>query len=173
VLMEELPIREAIKQLNLNGRANGQLNLKVEANGLDDEIMSLQAAKSLALFVFNEATCKYGQDLKNEQQISCLLSDVFTDIYLMDSVLSRVSRLKSENGSAAVSRLIAKAFCAEKVYELSASARKILCSLADSVSEAELKTFNRLSKRALLNSNLPSLKQRIAEDLYERGQYSY
>ncbi|MCG8604438.1 acyl-CoA dehydrogenase family protein, partial [bacterium] len=108
-LMEELPIRESIKQLNLNGRANGRFKSKEPANGLDEEIRSLQAAKSLALYVFNEATCRFGQDLKNEQQISCMLSDVFTDIYLMDSVLSRVCRQNSENGSAEISRVIAKA----------------------------------------------------------------
>ena len=84
-LMEELPIREKIKE---NG--NWLTGMDDHLDVLSKEKRGIEAAKAAVLYVFNETICKYGQDLPNEQQVGSLLSDLFSDIYLVDSVHKRV-----------------------------------------------------------------------------------
>ena len=60
-LMEELPVREAIKEISAF-MSNSQLKLK--DNTLAEECQAIETAKRLALFLFNEALCRFGQDLK-------------------------------------------------------------------------------------------------------------
>ena len=77
-LMEELPIREAIREIS-DFMSNGQLKLKDDT--LAEECHSIETAKRFALYLFNEALCKYGQDLKHEQQLTEIIADIFMDIY--------------------------------------------------------------------------------------------
>jgi len=81
-LMEELPIRESIRDIS-DFMSNGQLKLKDDT--LAEECHSIETAKRFVLYLFNEALCKYGQDLKHEQQLTEIIADIFMDIYTAES----------------------------------------------------------------------------------------
>ena len=78
-LMEELPIRESIQQIEdyLATDPNGKNTSDGE---LDHEIQMLKAGKMLGLYLFHEALCEYGQDLKHEQQLTEILANILIDI---------------------------------------------------------------------------------------------
>jgi hypothetical protein len=96
-LMEELPIREKIQQIEdyLATDPNGKNKPEGE---LDHEIQMLEAGKMLGLYLFHEALCEYGQDLKHEQQLTEILANIFIDIYTAESTISRV-RQNIESGN--------------------------------------------------------------------------
>lgn len=169
-LMEELPIRETVKMLR--AKKSGVKNQATDVLG--QEKQALEVAKSLVLYVFNEAICRFGQDLKNEQQVGSWLSDMFMDIYLMDSVLSRASQRFKSIGYDPIWAAIARTLSAEKVHRVTTASRKILCSLLENnVLEKALKDLNTFLDKLLLNTNVIELKKQIAEDFCERGRYSY
>lgn len=173
-VMEELPIREAVKNLEAQKLRIKNQASKGAGDALEQEKQALEVAKSLVLYVFNEAICKFGQDLKNEQIVGSLLSDLFMEIYVMDSVLSRVSQRVATKEVDATWIAIARALCAEKFYDVATSAQKILCSLLENKSlERSLKDVEVFLNNTLLKTDIITLKQKIAEDLYENGEYEF
>jgi alkylation response protein AidB-like acyl-CoA dehydrogenase len=163
-LMEELPIREAVKKIRDQKSA---VSAKA-TDGLGDEKRALEVAKSLVLYVFNEAICKFGQDLRNEQQIGAMLSDLFTDIYLMDTVLSRVSQRFETKGYDSTWFAATRTICAEKLRGIAAASRTALCSILEkNALEKALKDVNAHLDKMLLNTNIVELKKQIAEDFYD------
>lgn len=168
-LMEELPIRAAIKDL-AHDAWDGRLSVHENDPVLGEDKRALEIAKALALYVFNEAICRFGQDLKNEQQLGTLLSDMFTDIFVMESVLSRVTYDSRNNGTHANWLAIARAYCAEKMYDVIMASRKIICAtLEHKALEKGLEDLHVFESQMLLNTNLFALKAQIAEDLYGKG----
>ncbi|RMD88878.1 MAG: acyl-CoA dehydrogenase [Calditrichaeota bacterium] len=172
-LMEELPVRESVKKIKPDGTSEMARSLQSE-DPLYEEKLALEAAKELVLFVFNEAICEFGQDLRNEQQVAILLSDMFTDIYLMDSVLSRITQHFKSNGLDSIKLAVARTLCAERLPGLINSSRKILSAFyKDKYLQKALKQISSFEERLLLKTNVIELKRVIAEDLYETGGYHY
>ena len=86
ILMEEIPFREEI------GKINSILN-----KGYPDwdspyinEALVVESAKRLAIELFHEALCEFGQDLKHEQMLTELIADILIDIFTTESTLVRV-----------------------------------------------------------------------------------
>ncbi len=172
-LMEELPVRESVKKIKPDGTSEMARSLQSE-DPLYEEKLALEAAKELVLFVFNEAICEFGQDLRNEQQVAILLSDMFTDIYLMDSVLSRITQHFKSNGLDSIKLAVARTLCAERLPGLINSSRKILSAFyKDKYLQKALKQISSFEERLFLRTNVIELKRVIAEDLYETGGYHY
>ena len=109
-LMEELPFREAIREID-NFMSNGELDLDNEK--LSKECQTIEMAKRFVLFIFNEALCKYGQDLKHEQQLTEIFADNFMDIYSAESTVVRAQKIMVSNSPEPTVVDIAKVFTAE------------------------------------------------------------
>ena len=75
-LTDELPIRESIRDIDRF------LKSKVSAKDalLSDEYKTVEAAKKLALLLFDRSVSEYAQDLKNEHQVVEMLSDIFLSL---------------------------------------------------------------------------------------------
>ncbi len=163
-------IREAIKKIP--DTAAGKLP-KFDGP-LAAEMRALEAAKSLALLLFNRALIRYGQDLMNHQQLGELLSDVFTAVYAMDSILSRVRQNLKSNGDDEMRLKIARTFCAETLHQLGSRVeRGILSLLSGRTLEENLKQVRALREQMVLAYDIFALKDEIAEDLYAHGQYRF
>lgn len=165
-LMEELPIREKIKE-----NSNGSLTKTIDSEDvLSREKRGLEVAKGAVLYVFNEVICKYGQDLTNEQQVGSLLSDLFMDIYLVDSVLKRAIQRFAASGVDQNWLAIASAFSAEKFYEITLSCKKIVSSiLGNKALKNAISDLSTFETKMHLTTNVFELKRQIAEDLYEKN----
>ena len=169
-ILEELPIREAIKKIP--GAAAGKLP---EFDGpLAAEMRALEAGKSLALLLFNQALIRYGQDLLNHQMMGELLSDIFIAVYAMDSTLSRVKQNLKSSGDDEMPLKIARAFCAETLHKLGNRVEQgILSLLSGKALEENLKQARTLRDQMVLAYDVFALKNEIAEVLYAHGHYRF
>ena len=168
-LTEELPIRSRIKENEalLNGAS-----VKIESDILRPEKTALEYAKAITLYVFNESIIRFGQALRHEQQLGEILADMFTDVYVMDSVLARVTQYVEKNDYESNRICIAQIGTVQATQRVTSNARTALLSI---VSEHELDKaltdLEKLSRPAGLRLNLFELRRKLAESLYEHRKY--
>lgn len=166
-ILEEIPIRGKIKQID--DFLDSRKKLFTDTY-LDHERELIEAEKFLTLFVFNEALCEYGQDLKHQHHLVEDLADSFIDLYTLDSTAGRLFN-KSQD-------------------DVLLSILKVL------ISEASLSLLNRarLGLNAIYNGQVPkniadklekfqtcmvpkidvhALKNQIAEYVYSQKQYPF
>ncbi len=168
-LTEELPIRDRIKQNEalLNGAA-----VKIESEILRAEKTALEYAKAVTLYVFNESIIRFGQALRHEQQLGELLADMFTDVYVMDSILARVSQYVEKNDYEANRINIAQISTALGTQRITTNARTALLSIENEHEmDKALTDLEALSRPAGLRLNLFELRRKLADSLYEHGKY--
>ena len=165
-LTEELPIREKIKEVKklLDGKTP-----QIKSDVLPEEKIAYEYAKAVTLYLFNESIIKYGQGLKNEQQLMEILADSFTDLYIVDSVLRRITQNEKRDQDWLA---IGKVSTAIRVRRIAGSAKVALLSILDGDElEKALEDLAQLSKGTELRNNLFSLKRQLAESLYDKGEY--
>ena len=169
--LEELPIRDAIK--TIPDVLNGNLP-KIESDLLVAEKLSLEVAKAAMLYVFDETICRYGQGIRQEQQMGEMLADGFMAIFVVDSVLSRISQNHRNGNNDPVWRKIGQLITAETMYNLTSNIRRAVCNLfRDEELEQSFKDLEIYLKHMLLPTDVFLLKREIAEDLYEHGYYRF
>jgi hypothetical protein len=172
-LLEELPIREGIQEIDkfLKTDSNGSDNVKGE---LVHEIQMLEAGKKLALYLFHEALCEYGQDLKHEQQLTEILANIFIDIYTAESTISRVQQNMNDGSTDRIPLYIAKVFAAE------ASIRLLNMALTgmNGIYKGHLKNsivdkLKNFQVRMLPKIDIIALKRIIADHIYSKQAYPF
>ena len=169
-IMDELPIRAAIKKIP--DMAMGKIS---DFDGpLASEMRAVEIGKSLSMLIFNQALIKYGQDLMNHQQLGELLSNLFIDIYGMDSVVSRVNQALKKSVTDKVWIKIAKTHCTEKIYGICNSVELGVHSILDGHDlDLTLKLIESLRNQIHLPYDVFKMKSEIAEDLYTHGEYRF
>lgn len=172
-LLEELPIRQSIQEIEdyLQTDPNGKNEV---AGKLDHEIQMLEAGKKLALYLFHEALCEYGQDLKHEQQLTEILANIFTDIYTAESTISRVQQNMEAGNNDRIPLYIAKVFAAE------ASIRLLNMALTgmNGIYKGNLKNsiidkLKNFQVRMLPKINIIGMKRLIADHIYSKQAYPF
>ena len=164
-----MPIRGKIKENEalLNGA-----NVQIESNILRPEKTALEYAKAIVLYVFNESIIRFGQALRHEQQLGELLADMFTDVYIMDSVLARVTQYVEKNDYESNRMCIAQIGTAQATQRITSSARTALLSIVNEHElDKALTDLEKLSRPAGLRLNLFELRRKLADSLYEHGKY--
>jgi len=169
-ILEELPLREMIRKIS--DMAAG--NLTKFKGPLAPEMNAVEIGKTLALLLFNQALVKYGQDLMNHQQLGELLSNLFIDIYAMDSTVSRVNQSLNNGKTDETWMKIATAFCAEKIYQICNKIEMGIHSLlTGSDLEKNIEQIRILRDKIDLHCDIFKMKSEIAEDLYAHGEYRF
>ena len=168
-LTEELPIRSKIKQ---NEKLLKGTPIQIESEILRAEKTVLEYSKAVTLYIFNESIIRFGQALRHEQQLGELLADMFTDVYIMDSVLARVSQYVEKNGYEANRINIAQISTALGTQRITTNARTALLSIENEHEiDKALTDLEILSRPAGLRLNLFELRRKLADSLYEHGKY--
>ena len=170
-LMEELPIREAIADID-KFMSNGELKLDNEI--LSTECQTIEIAKRFILFIFNEALCKYGQDLKHEQQLTEIIADAFMDIYCAESTVVRARKIMMSDSPEPTVVDIAKVFTTEMVNRLISQLHTAINAINDGESSLNIdQKVNEFESRLRLSTNVIKLKRNIANYVYEKNKYPY
>ena len=170
-LMEELPIREAIREIS-DFMSNGQLKLKDDT--LAEECHSIETAKRFALYLFNEALCKYGQDLKHEQQLTEMIADIFMDIYTAESTVVRARKIMASNSPEPNVINIAKIFTTEMSNRIMSNVHTAITAIHDGPPSPLLdQKISEFEDRMRLRTNVISLKRKIAKHVYNNNGYPY
>ncbi|MGH1365328.1 MAG: acyl-CoA dehydrogenase family protein [Calditrichia bacterium] len=164
-LIDELPLRQRVRQIH-----NGAERKVAGMSPLAAEVDALEIAKQLTIYLFNQALVTLGKDLLNQQQIVELLSNLFIDIYAMDSSICR-ARQHPEN---TVHTKIVKAFCVERILDVGHRVELALYSIfGGSRLEKALGRLYSSKEQMNLKYNVFKLKQEIAEHLYSNQTYCY
>ena len=170
-LMEELPIREAIREIP-DFLSNGQLKLKDDT--LAEECHSIETAKRFALYLFNEALCKYGQDLKHEQQLTEIIADIFIDIYTAESTVVRARKIMASASPEPNVVNIAKIFTTEMSNRIMSNVHTAITAIHDGPPSPLLdQKISEFEDRMRLRTNVISLKRKIANHVYDKNGYPY
>jgi len=171
VLMEEISLRNFLKDLDdfIDADLDDTLDdhLTIEKHGLE-------VAKKLSVLIFQEALCEFGQDLKHEQQLGEALADIFTLIFTAGSVISRVQQTLSSNGTSNMSLIIAKINTAESLLEIKLFTRICLNRIFKGTIPSGINTsIQSLKTMMTLNTDTISLKQTLADYMYEQKEYPF
>ena len=168
VLMEEISLRDIIKTKEL-------IN-SVVANDrelLSEYILGIEAAKIMVVLIFHEALCQFGQDLKHEQQLSEILSNMFTLLYTMESVICRAKQISPSTKSNLMAD-IARVHVAESLLDLSKFAFKCLNRIFQSNIPSEILTnINALQGKIQLSTDTISLKRELADYVLAEKKYPF
>lgn len=168
-LLEELGIRDAARMVD-----DFMEKPPVKDGLLSEEADSIETGKRLALFLFHEALCEYGQDLKHEQQLTEILADIFTDLYTAESVVKRVQDGAESESVDPSTVKIAKVYTAEMVIRLLNKALAGLNGIYKGhMSEDMIGHLRKFQARMLLNTDIIGLKREIAEHSYLKKNYPY
>lgn len=169
-LTEELPFRGAIRNIDsfLNEKPSS------DTSEFSKEFDSVESAKKLALYLFNESLIAFGQDLKNEHQVMEMLADIFTDIYSAESAIIRTKKIMDSDNPIPTTKDISIVFISEMVGRIITKTHSILNTLYDgSVSEDIIAKVSKFEKRMRLPVNAVQLKRNIAEYVFDQKKYPY
>jgi len=170
-LMEELPIREAIADID-KFMSNGELKLDNEM--LSTECQIIETTKRFVLFIFNEALCKYGQDLKHEQQLTEIFADSFMDIYAAESTVVRARKIMVSDSPEPTVIDVAKVFTTEMVNRLISQLHIATNAINDGENSTHInQKVDEFESRIKLSTNTIKLKRNIANYVYEKNKYPY
>ena len=170
-LMEEIPIREAINEIETY-MSNGEI--KVENDLLAEECHSIETAKRFALYLFNEGLCKYGQDLKHEQQITEIIADIFTDIYSAEGIVVRSQKIMDSDSPDSSVIDIAKVYTAEMVNRIMSLTHIVIAAIyTNNPSSLVDQKIIEFENRMRLKTNVIGLKRKIAQNVFESNGYPY
>jgi len=170
-LMEELPVQQAIRDID-KFMSNGEL--KDDNGTLLSESNVVETAKRLALFLLDEGLCKFGQDLKHQQQVADILANIFMDIYVAESTILRAKKMLTNPNTHHSVEDIAKIFVAEMSQRMIPDAEKALKAIYNgSLDPVSLEKLNSFRNRMYLQTNTIGLKTKVADYAYTKNGYSY
>ena len=170
-LMEELPIREKIKETVqiLNGK-----RVDVDESTLTEQQRALAYAKHLTLYLLNKALIRYGQDLLNEQQVGEILSDMIIKIFLMNTTLSRIEQILATGQKETIFSNITKVLIAEGSIEICGLAKRAITHIENpNQLDAALKGIRFFENQMDIKTDIISHKQNIADYLYRQQKYPF
>ena len=171
VLTEEILLRDLLKDLDSFLLSN---NHKDNKDIFSIEKHAVEAAKRLAVLIFQEALCEFGQDLKHEQQLSEAFADIFTHIFTSESVICRAQQTMSSNGISNMSFNIAKIDVAESLLNVRSLSSKCLNRIfSEEVPNRIMGPVIKLHDIINLNTDTISLKRSLGEYMIEKKDYPF
>jgi alkylation response protein AidB-like acyl-CoA dehydrogenase len=176
--------RLLIPGMLLKRAAAGQLGLHAAARSVVDEVMSVtmpsdasgpmaaefsavaQAKKAL-LFTAGSAIQKFGETIRDEQEVLMHLSDMVMEIFAMDTAMHRLVKKNSADPHLDVTRT----FINDAMVRIDFSARQVLAAIAEGdMLRTQLAGLRRLLRWTPINTI--KARQRIADFLTDSNRYA-
>ena len=158
--------RAATGRLSLSGPSDA-MSSGAGTGGADRETEALQKAKKAFLLVAGVAVGRYGEAIKNEQEVLMNLSNMVMEIYAIDTALCRVAK----SNASEVSRPIVQTYINDAMSRLMFSATQTLAAVLDGAAlPAQLSAVRQLLEWTPINT--VQLRQRVAEYLIDAGRYA-
>jgi alkylation response protein AidB-like acyl-CoA dehydrogenase len=176
--------RLLIPGMLLKRAAAGQLPLQTAARAVVDEVMSasmptepsgplgaelaaLAQAKKALLFTAGSASQKFGESIRDQQEVLMHLSNMVMEVFAMDTALHRLTKKNSADLQADITRT----FINDAMSRLEFSAKQTLAAVAEGDAlRTQLAALRRLLRWIPINT--VKTRQRIADYLTDQGRYS-
>jgi len=169
-LLEELPVREKLRDLQKGYPT--ERSLKV-SDPLVAEKQALENARNLTLILFGESLTRFGQDLLNQQQIGEILSDMISNIFILNTTLARICQ-NSQHPAYVIMLQIGKVLSARKMLEMSQQAQSILPGIHEGKALKKSRDkIQQLLKEMYLETDIFSARRKIAEYVYLEKKYPF
>jgi alkylation response protein AidB-like acyl-CoA dehydrogenase len=145
-----------------------------EPERLDAQQRLIQMAKKITLFVLGTAYLRHGKDLREEQELIGIISDMIMEIYAIESALLRSQKML--NGKkperAAIPVKMTKVLFHDSLQRIGLLATRALEAMEEGESlERHLTTMRRLVLSPPLNT--VALRRDIAHEMIRYGRYSF
>jgi hypothetical protein len=123
--------------------------------------------KRTAIAALHAITRAFGEELKEQQEVLALVSDILIDLYTMESVWLRTRKLKAQSG---VPQDIAMLYACDASDRIAVNARNLAGVLASRDAGSEVwEAAQRLS--AQVPTDGVALRQKIADAVISAGRY--
>ncbi len=144
----KLPLLQAIKRVMDEVTQPLALDSGESNEPLARETDALAAARRLTLFAAGVASQRYMNTLQDQQEIMAELADMITQIYALDSALSRARKLsEAARSSASIAAAMTGLLANEAMSLCEQSARRILAACAEGdMLRTQLAILRRLSR---------------------------
>lgn len=176
--------RLLIPGMLLKRAAKGHLPLHAAARAVAEEILSASVpgetsgplaaeqaavgqAKKALLLAAGSAIQKYGEAVKDEQEVLMHLSNMVMDVYAMDTALARLAKKASRD----IYHDVARTFINDAISRIEFSGRQVLAAIAEGDAlRMQLAALRRLLRWTPINT--VRTRQRIADFLCDSGRYA-
>ena len=134
-----------------------------------DELLLLQAAKSMTLASIGAANRAYGDGARNEQEVIAQIADMVMAVYAMESALLRTQRLLTDRGieGSLVQADITRVFARDASSLIEKAARAVASETEDEKCSAAIDVFTYRSPMKSM-----AARRRIADAVIRAGKYN-
>jgi alkylation response protein AidB-like acyl-CoA dehydrogenase len=137
----------------------------------DEEMRLVQTAKAIALFALGAADARFASELEKQQEIVMNLSDIFMEIFAMESTLLRCRKISASAGST-IASAICSVFLRDAMSRIQTAAQTILGgSSAGSDLRQQMAALRTLAEYDPVNAI--ALRRSIAQELLGRERYLF
>ena len=128
---------------------------------------ALAQAKKALLFTAGSASQKFGESIRDQQEVLMHLSNMVMEVFAMDTALHRLTKKNSADLQADITRT----FINDAMSRLEFSAKQTLAAVAEGDAlRTQLAALRRLLRWIPINT--VKTRQRIADYLTDQGRYS-
>jgi alkylation response protein AidB-like acyl-CoA dehydrogenase len=176
--------RLLIPGMLLKRAAKGHLPLHAAARAVADEILSasvpaeisgplgpeqaaVRQSKKALLLAAGSAIQKYGEVIKDEQEVLMHLSNIVMDVYAMDTAVTRLAKKESSE----IHHDVTRTFINDAISRIEFSGRQVLAAVAEGDAlRMQLAALRRLLRWTPINT--VRTRQRIADLLCDSDRYA-
>jgi len=177
--------RLLIPGMLLKRAATGQLPLNAAARAVVDDVMSVSIptessgifgaesaavaqAKKALLFTAGSAIQKFGEAIRDQQEVLMYISNMVMEVFAMDTALQRLMK----NPDAEPQAHIVRVFINDAISRVEFAARQVLAATAEGDAlRTQLAAIRRLFRWTPLNTI--KARQRIADFVIDHGRYNF
>ena len=145
-----------------------------EPNRLDAQKKLIQMAKKTILFVFGMAYERHGKELREEQELIGIISDMIIEVYAIESVLLRSQKMLDgkKPEKATIPAKMTKVLFHDSLERIGFLATRALEAMEDGESlERHIKMIRRLMVSPPINT--VTLRRDIADEMIRYGRYFF
>jgi alkylation response protein AidB-like acyl-CoA dehydrogenase len=158
--------RAAKGHLPLHGAVRAVVDEVMSASVSNDSSAAAQAKKAL-LFTAGAALQKYGEGIRDEQEVLMHLSNMVMEAYAIDTAVTRLAKKTSTD----IHREVAATFINDAIGRVELSARQVLAAVAEGDNlRMQLAALRRLLRWTPINT--VRSRQLIAEFLIDSNRYA-
>ena len=141
------------------------------AGGIDGADGTLLArAKHLTLWLFNQATRKYGKGFSGEQEVVSRLADMAIEVYALESAILRADKIVTRGGGhTGLATDMVRVFASDSVDRLTHSAKNALSAIAADDAGGAIEKVHTLLHHAPVDT--VATRRRIANAIIEANRY--
>jgi alkylation response protein AidB-like acyl-CoA dehydrogenase len=141
------------------------------ASGIDAADGTLLArAKHLTLWLFGQATKRYGKGFSSEQEVVARLADMAIEVYALESAILRADKIVTRGGGhTGLATDIVRVFASDSVDRLTHSAKNALSAIAADDAGPAIEKVHTMLHHAPVDT--VATRRRIANAIIEANRY--